>query len=338
VTVTTRVQVVGTQRSGSNMLRLMLAQLGVFAPPSTHLIDDFRPMLAGYAPLHSANNLSRLVHDVLAMIDVNVLTWPAGPPTGAEVLARCQHDRTMSLGSVLRAVYDAGAAAAGSTIWACKDLENLHHSDLITAAVPQIHVVHLLRDPRDVALSFAQAPIGPKDPRTIGLSWAADQIVAGRWRRQVPAGRWHELRYERLIATPGRELRRLCDRLGLRYHATALEFHRRQDAIHAPGLSTLWTNLDRPVMTDNSGRFHRVEHRGFVTQVEESAFETMRRHGYQPTFVDRQRTYDTDELARINAEDQRLRRATRDGRDPVTERRHRRRDDLLRRLRAGRLG
>ncbi|MCX4472012.1 sulfotransferase [Micromonospora sp. NBC_01655] len=323
---------VGTQRSGSNMLRLMLAQLGVFAPPSTHLIADFRPMSVSYLG-PGGLGLGRLVEDVLAMVKVNVLAWPDGPPEVGDVLKRC---RRADLGEVFRAVYDAGAARCGRTHWVSKDLENMHHADLVQAAATDIRVMHLVRDPRDVALSFASAPIGPKDPRVIGRAWARDQAAAARWRQRAPADHWREVRYEALVADAEGELGRICTFLGLPFREDALAFHRRDDAIGAPRLSALWMNLDSPVLADNVGKYRRPEHREFVSLVEEAAAESLRDHGYSPAQTLTERVYSPEELAAIHARDEALRQLARDRVDPAVEARHRRRDGVLQRLRTQR--
>lgn len=70
-----RVQIVGTQRSGSNLLRLLLGSLpGVFAPPSAHKLRDFQGLLPRYGePL----NMERLIADMAELVELNALPWPS---------------------------------------------------------------------------------------------------------------------------------------------------------------------------------------------------------------------------------------------------------------------
>ena len=74
---------------------------------------------------------------------------------------------------------------------------------------PEADFVHLVRDGRDVAASFLE------------LGWAGSiEEAALHWKLRVrrgrragarlPAGRYHELRYEELVADPEPSLRRLC--------------------------------------------------------------------------------------------------------------------------------
>jgi Sulfotransferase family len=86
------------------------------------------------------------------------------------------------------------------------------HLDLIGELYPDARVVHIIRDGRDVARSL------------MTKSWGADSIdVAAReWRGSVLAGReaafpgtYIEVFYERLLADPESEIRRLFEQLGL---------------------------------------------------------------------------------------------------------------------------
>lgn len=88
---------------------------------------------------------------------------------------------------------------------------------------PRARFVHLIRDPRDVARSV------------MGMGWAGNVWTgSAKWihaeeewdalRRRLPAEDWCELRYEDLIADPERELTRLCEFIGVRYSPAMLSY------------------------------------------------------------------------------------------------------------------
>src|SRR5207253_853324 len=101
-------------------------------------------------------------------------------------------------------------------------------------------IVHLIRDGRDVYLSLLQWR-DEKQARTIGRfpTWATDPaITAGLWwewhvrlgmeaATRLGPDRYHEVRYEDLVADPPAACRRLCSFLGLPYDASMLRFHER---------------------------------------------------------------------------------------------------------------
>jgi hypothetical protein len=101
---------------------------------------------------------------------------------------------------------------------------NVHrHADRIRTVFPGARIVHVLRDPRDVARS------------SVGMGWAGisyfglDHWIrteAGWDRAAFPADQVLELRFERLMADLGGELGRVCAFLGVPFAPEMLDYHR----------------------------------------------------------------------------------------------------------------
>ncbi|MEO0678791.1 MAG: sulfotransferase [Pseudomonadota bacterium] len=102
---------------------------------------------------------------------------------------------------------------------------NIHrHSDKLAKTLPEAKVVHLVRDPRDVARS------------SIGMGWAGttyhgvDHWIETERTWTDAAQKFHEnhvlnLRYESLLKNPKNELLKLCKFLEVEWNAEMLEFH-----------------------------------------------------------------------------------------------------------------
>lgn len=99
------------------------------------------------------------------------------------------------------------------------------HFDRLLEIWPNARFLHLVRDGRDVARSV------------VGMGWAGNPWHgASRWlqaeatwdRLQValPPERWVEVRYEQLIADPERALRRLCDFVGVPFDPAMFDYAR----------------------------------------------------------------------------------------------------------------
>jgi hypothetical protein len=121
---------------------------------------------------------------------------------------------------------------------------------------PHAKVVHLIRDGRDVALSLLE---WSRAGRTVGRfsTWREDPLTTAAlfWEWNVRLGtegallgpdRYHQLRYETLVADPELECQKLCDFLALSYDPAMLRFHEGRMR-EEPGLSAkkAW----RPVTT-----------------------------------------------------------------------------------------
>ncbi len=70
------IQFIGTQRSGSNLLRTMLNQLPeIAAPHPPHILRTFEPLLPIYGDLDQNGNFESLVNDVCSWVERNPVTW-----------------------------------------------------------------------------------------------------------------------------------------------------------------------------------------------------------------------------------------------------------------------
>ena len=327
-----RVQMVGTQRSGSNLLRLMLDQDGsLLAPPSAHELRDLLPLASLYDPLSVPENQVRLAGDLTSLVRLNALAWPHDHLDATRLLS---HLKGFTLAHFVLALYDQAARFASRRGWVNKCLENVHHFEALEGSGVALHYLHLVRDPRDVALSFQRAPIGPKDPRMIATMWRDDQRAA----LEICARRpdlSHVQRFEDLVLQPSHSLAAISSWLGIPYSGAALEYHKRADAAEAAELSPIWSNLTKAPMRDRAAAYARDPgDTEFLWQVEELVFHDMVKFGYEPAYAAAARSLSADEIAVVTENDARLRAETalaHSGRDQSA---HLRRESMLAALRS----
>jgi hypothetical protein len=103
--------------------------------------------------------------------------------------------------------------------------------DLVAGLFPEGRFVHIVRDGRDVALSSAAIDGHEDDPVALALNWVT-RVRAGRaaGARLGPA-RYHEVRYESLVAEPGATVEAVCGFLDLGYEPAMLAFGDRAGAV-----------------------------------------------------------------------------------------------------------
>ena len=69
------IQIIGTQRSGSNLLRLILDQSNEIASPHpAHVLVTFIPLLKFYGELND-ENYKLLINDVVNYVEANPVPW-----------------------------------------------------------------------------------------------------------------------------------------------------------------------------------------------------------------------------------------------------------------------
>jgi hypothetical protein len=325
-----RIQLVGTQRSGSNMLRLMLGQLpSVLTPPSAHELRDFQPLIHKYMPLNDPANMERLVTDLGRLLDLNALPWPSIHNRTNKIVETL--DGT-SLAHAVIALYDTYAQSFSADCWVSKCLENMYYTDQLIATGRPITYVHLIRDPRDVTASFMTAPIGPKDPRAIALKWREDQLEAERARVMVGDHHWVRVRYEDLVQAPEITIRELCRVAEIDWSEAILQFHTSEAATTAASISDLWRNLNRPIDLSRIGSHKTQLDDRTIKSIENILRDLMDRFGYVPDTHGPTVIPTDEERRRISEIDTELRKHAQTVRDPESEQLHLRREYFLRSL------
>src|SRR5262245_38028387 len=109
---------IGTQRSGSNLLRLMLNESPeIAAPHPPHILQRMMPLVKHYGDLDKPDAFSLLVDDVCRLVELNPVPWEGVTLDRRDVAARC---RNHNLVAVSGAVYDVMAESWGAKTWCCK--------------------------------------------------------------------------------------------------------------------------------------------------------------------------------------------------------------------------
>jgi hypothetical protein len=98
---------------------------------------------------------------------------------------------------------------------------------------PEARFVHIIRDGRDVALSAAAFRGALTDPVALAIDWC-ERVDAGRRAGQaLGAIRYHEVRYEQLVAEPEAPIAGVCAFLDLPFEPAMLQFFERHDDVPA---------------------------------------------------------------------------------------------------------
>lgn len=297
---------IGTQRSGSNMLRLMLNQLPSFAAPHPpHIISRMAPLVPLYGDLADDAAFAALVEDVCRLVELNPVPWDGVVLTRDAVAAGC---RERSLIAISGAVYDRVVKAWGAEDWICKSMANLDYLPAINSYFPAARYLYLYRDGRDVAASFQKAVVGEKHIYQIARDWHRAQQLALQLRDWIAPGRLFMVSYEQIIGAPEVTLKALCAFLGTPYTTAMLQFNCSDEARRTAHAGTLWENVTRPVM--------KREPYGFLNQLDEMdvrifesvAGPSLDALGYERLFVQpgEELHFSAQQLAQFDAENQRL--------------------------------
>jgi hypothetical protein len=298
--------IIGTQRSGSNLLRLMLNQLNEIASPHPpHILDRISPLIDYYGELSIEQNFRQLALDVCQLVELNPVPWEGVTLNLDDVISRCRNN---SLAALHGAVYDICAESWGARTWCCKSLENIKYVDDIENYFEAPRYIYLYRDGRDVALSFRKAVVGEKHMYNIAKGWAQTQAIGLSLKENIDASRFFAVSYEDLTNDTEASAQRLCEFLGVAYSHQMLEFHRSDEARRAAESSTLWNRLTKPVMKNNTRKFLHETSQEDITIFESVAGHVLDHLGYERVCVKpgEEQIYSEIEIHQFHQENERL--------------------------------
>ena len=213
--------IVGSPRSGTTLLRLMLDSHRELAiPPET-----------GFLPLAEklkgrGDRLRDQFFEAVVNYSTPAPSWPdfeIPEETFRVVLAEI-NPFTVSDG--FRAFYRLYAARHGKTRWGDKTPIYCHHLNTIRRLLPEVRFIHLIRDGRDAALSLRRMWFSPGWEIETQASYWRDCVLAAR-RAGLGRDDYLEVRYEDLVLHTKETLERVCAHSALVYEGTMLNYYQR---------------------------------------------------------------------------------------------------------------
>ena len=269
--------IIGTERSGSNLLRLILNQHPSIAiPHPPHILKEMMPLEHLYGDLGADRNFKKLIDDTITLVKLHFFPWD-GPLDAdgvfAEAIARDVY-------GVKAALYDQYRRAKGKERWGCKSTFVIHYVDRVRRHHPAAKFIHLVRDGRDVAVSARRSVFNNFHPHYVGRLWGEQQREAIELARRLPPEAMLGVRYEDLLDDPARSVRRVCGFLGEDYSDVLLDYFKSAEAKSLAGHSRSWENVDKPVLKANHSKYKRELSAGEIRAFELQAFEELKHFGY----------------------------------------------------------
>jgi hypothetical protein len=206
--------IVGVGRSGTTLLRLMIdAHPEMVVTHETHwLLSTIGALEAG----HDAN----VVHKHL----LNQATWPDMGITDDELTDILAAGDPLHPGETLRNIYR--CYADRHSVSRVGDKTPAHGSAMveIERLLPEAHFIHIIRDGRDVAVSYRGLRFGPgNDAGDAAIFWKSHLTEIRRQGAKVR--KYMEVRYESLIEDPETTLRQIGEFIGLPFNRRQLDSH-----------------------------------------------------------------------------------------------------------------
>lgn len=207
--------VVGVPRSGTTLLRLMLdAHPQLAIPPETGFLMGSLGATAN--PEAIARQICQFPEAAPAWADYALQAH-------AFVDAAARLEAGAGVGDVLRLFYRLYAQRFGKPRSGDKTPGYLGLMPRVVETLPEAHFIHIIRDGRDVALSWRNTWFAPSQSIAVLVEEWARQINQAR--QAASALNYLEIRYDQLLTNTADCLRRICAFIDLPYDAIMLDYH-----------------------------------------------------------------------------------------------------------------
>lgn len=214
----------------------------------------------------------------------------AGPPT---------------VGGALAIVFRAYAARFGKARWGDKRPGYHSYVPTLLRMFPDALFIQLVRDGRDCVASLKKMPWWRRNVYQSVAEWNLAVDNARRSARRLPPDRFHQIRYEDLVAHPERELKELCAFLGEEYDPAMLTPKEVAD-VAVPERKKWHENTHRDVSESAIGKWQHSLDPTELSLCETVMARRLRAHGYELTGVRRASVAERLRYYRVMASRQRF--------------------------------
>lgn len=270
--------IIGTERSGTNLLRVMLDQhSSIQVPHPPHILKNFTPILNQYGDLKGDVAFKKLIGDILQSIRWHFYPWDLSM-TVNEIFKQCK-DR--SLVEIFLTIYDRNFAGSEKNRWCCKSTFVIHHIEEVLRLRPQSKFVFMVRDVRDVVVSAQRSVFNHFHPYFIARLWQREQRTGLEALKKLGATTLHLLKYEDLLSQPEKTLKSLCAFLEEPFELEMLSYHNSKEASTSASLSRSWENTNKELLKNNSKKYLKDLTQAEIELVESIAYQEMLELNYE---------------------------------------------------------
>jgi hypothetical protein len=204
--------IVGSARSGTTFLRLTLnAHREIAVPPESRFITE---LSQGKDEVDARQFLAALQRHP------RFVAWELPIDAVARELPGSER---IPYSNAIRATYNAYASAHGKSRWGDKTPRYILNIPQLATLFGDARFIHLIRDGRDVALSYADVPFGPKNVAKAAEIWASRVGTGIRDGRALESGRYLEVMYTDLVEDNEAQLKDISEFVGVEFDPVMLD-------------------------------------------------------------------------------------------------------------------
>jgi len=295
------------ERSGSNLItQMMNSHPDICGPSAKHLFNPITRNLFRYGNLEKEQNWESLLIDVERLMNVNFSIWKSK----FDLLKLKKISENRKVDTLLKNIYLEEAKANNKTHLFIKENHVYEFFPFLLYYFPEANYLYLIRDPRDMALSWKKYDALKGGIVTAAKHWKNDQINN---LKNYYLLKLHNkamlIKYEDLISDTVNCGNKICKFIGVEYSDKILDFYLNDLTKQNADKQVAWENLKKKVMPNNKDKFKKELTDIEIKIIEKICYYEMHFFGYTPINSHEELealseneiiSYETDEFKNLN--------------------------------------
>lgn len=272
--------IIGTERSGTNLLRVILnSHSNIVIPHPPHIMKNFFKLEGLYRDLAKDRNFKKLINDAVCMVNLHHYPWQIR--MDKEKIFRSAKERNLI--NVFFEIYNQYLEKSNKKRWGCKSTFMINHVALVRRYYPEAQFIYMVRDGRDVAVSAKKTIFNHYSVYYVAQLWKKEQQTGIYWLNKLSEEDILLLKYEDLLNDPQGQIRSLCSFLKEPYEAGLLNFFDTSEAKEGGRLNPAWENTSKQIIKNNYNKFRSELSGKEVELFEAIAAQELDRFSYKLT-------------------------------------------------------
>ena len=267
--------IVGSERSGSNLLRSLVSNHShIEGPIAPHFLDGFWSLISLYGDLSQRNNGRRLFADMLALANHPYHNWQLNI-IFEEMLDQYKPASFLDFFDVL---YKEKALQQGKRRYICKSNHVFNYVPALVKRFPDARFIYLCRDPRDHVASWVKNPLFLKTPYDAIVKWNREQNKCRKNMADWP-DQFFQVTYENLITSTEKTMTDLLEFFDEPVEPSC--FHTDTEKNKQVAWNKYWKNLSKPILKNNMGKYQNLLDMKTLNMIETISRKNMQALGYR---------------------------------------------------------
>nr|WP_319397854.1 sulfotransferase [uncultured Carboxylicivirga sp.] len=269
-----------TERGGSNFIVKLLNKHSLISGPATkHIINPLARNYFRYLPFEKNNNWETLLNDTLNLFNIDFSKWHS-EYTLDELK---QNIPVGEVDQLIKYFFEKEARSFNKTYSFIKEITTYEFFPYLEKHFHSAKYVYLVRDPRDMALSWKKSKIHEGGVYKAALRWKNDQqqFLKNHY-LLIESNRSLLVKYELLTQNTKKELIKITKFLNIGFEEDML-VHKESELTNMNAQKQeCWSNLSKDVITNNSNKFLNELSDFEIKIIEKICYFEMLLLGYSP--------------------------------------------------------